>query len=347
MNVITYLYDPITKEYLGTSTADENNIPDNNTIIQPPQINSLEVAVFEETNWIIRSDYRDQAYFYKDTKKRVIFEIGQLPDDTMTILTPSQYDVWDYEHGYWREIIPKVLAEFEYSYTDLIALKNSKNILNAELNYKSLCEEDETLDEYKIWFIDQNQEFYSLIDTENNPSDCANFVDTYKDNANSSVGRDKHSGQLIVKPRPVEARFYMNCVYFKTGLDVLDQGVNSDWSINIETEGITTLTYQPSFSFYLEGGDVNAIFSSFVKPVKVKMVIAPAIPAEYGGSHYFVEQKKFLPINIPFCYSLEVITPPAYIKYYAGMPQLNELNIIFEHNVTDNAEFELSLRTYK
>ncbi len=235
--------------------------------------------------------------------------------------------------------------ENQYSYIELINLKVNKNVNNKELNFKDFSS-DEEIHDYKIWFI-SDKEYFCKINTTDHEEDCLDFETNYLAESNKSVGRDPNTGHLIIKPRPVEASFFLNHLYFKTGIDSLDAGDCPFWSIDISTSGQTILTFQPEFSYYLEGGICNTLYNTFENDIKIQMVLAPDIPEVYGGSRYFIPQKIFKPLDIPFCYSLDIEAPPAYVKYYEGMPELNTLKIIIFHNASDNADFEIALRMYK
>lgn len=83
-----YNYHPITKEYLGESTADESPlepevflIPANATRIIPPEIGENQTAVFENNEWVIKPDFRGKIYYNKSTRQQVIIDfIGNIPD---------------------------------------------------------------------------------------------------------------------------------------------------------------------------------------------------------------------------------------------------------------------------
>lgn len=88
MNI--YNFDSITYEYLSTSIADADPaeskiqgkfiplVPAYATLIKPPKVEINQTAVFENNNWVIKSDYR-QNYFKVDDNLQVqeITSIGE------------------------------------------------------------------------------------------------------------------------------------------------------------------------------------------------------------------------------------------------------------------------------
>jgi len=102
--MIIYNYSQATFEFIGQSEArpdplEENKylIPANSTEIEPPEISENQIAVFnpDTNNWDIKPDFRGKVFWNKQTKEKiVIFEIGTIPDESLTNIEPSENDVW-------------------------------------------------------------------------------------------------------------------------------------------------------------------------------------------------------------------------------------------------------------
>jgi len=80
-----YSYNPVTKEFTGTSQANPNPrapgewlIPKNATTVEPPTTISGNIAVFESGAWVTKTDLRGQTYWLEDGSKHVIEKIGDI-----------------------------------------------------------------------------------------------------------------------------------------------------------------------------------------------------------------------------------------------------------------------------
>lgn len=176
-------------------------------------------------------------------------------------------------------------------------------------------------------------------------ADLIDFETNYKSNSNLPIDvREKYTGLVQVKPRPVEATLFCEFVYFTTGdPDSLD-APNEFWYIDTSVPGITKVGAVPNFNYYVDGGGYTLIGA---KPagfnVKMTFRMAPQIPAQYGGNIYLVNGKKLLKDNDTFI--LEV--PPKFVKYYSENPYASEIQLLIEHGTSDALSFELYVRFYK
>jgi hypothetical protein len=65
-------------------------------------VGDYETAVWEQGMYVVKSDYREANYWYKESGEKVEFEIGDEPDETMTDQEPHDSDaVWDDTKGEW------------------------------------------------------------------------------------------------------------------------------------------------------------------------------------------------------------------------------------------------------
>lgn len=118
-----------------------------------------ELLVWNSIKWEIVSDYRNSDYWLKDTCEKVIFQIGDSPDNTMTdIEPPHPVAVWD--QGSWS-IPVKVQIE------DLRNQRQNEFILFDKYQLPLLWNElpEEKREEVKLWRI----AWLNVTDTMNVP----------------------------------------------------------------------------------------------------------------------------------------------------------------------------------
>lgn len=117
-----YNYDRDTKEYIGSSLAVEDPIetktqgrfipliPSCSTELEPPIAQENEVAVFDNTNWVIKPDYRGQKQVEKATKQiSEIKDIGVLAEGFQLVSTVIAEDILNHPEKY--EIVNDELVD--------------------------------------------------------------------------------------------------------------------------------------------------------------------------------------------------------------------------------------------
>lgn len=85
--ITVYAYDANTKEYLGTTQAQESPLepgitlmPSNSTAIQPPSVEEKQVAVWNGEGWNTVTDLRNTVYYDADGKEYTQKELGNMPE---------------------------------------------------------------------------------------------------------------------------------------------------------------------------------------------------------------------------------------------------------------------------
>lgn len=97
-----YLYDSTTMEFTKGTEGQPDPLgggfftPPLSTTKTPPSVTATETAIFNGTTWDIVADYRGSLYWNTETKAPVVFEIGDIPDETMTDVEPvGEHIKWD------------------------------------------------------------------------------------------------------------------------------------------------------------------------------------------------------------------------------------------------------------
>lgn len=153
-----YLYNNISGEYIKEikkqldpleSKLQKKEIyllPSNSTDIEPPVIKENEVIVFENNEWIIIPDHRNEKFYKKDTKEEVTIKtIGEIPE-TLINIKPKDTDKWDINTNKWIEDSDLILKKENYNKKLIIEEKIQKEIrkiaIENLINYGDLTEED-------------------------------------------------------------------------------------------------------------------------------------------------------------------------------------------------------------
>lgn len=91
MSKIIYNYHALTREYLGSSTADPDPmnpgswlLPAHSTEIAPAEAGEHQVAVYADNSWALQADYRGEIYYKPDRTLVEITELNVEPDPTWT-----------------------------------------------------------------------------------------------------------------------------------------------------------------------------------------------------------------------------------------------------------------------
>lgn len=178
---------------------------------------------------------------------------------------------------------------------------------------------------------------------------------SYSARANKPIEpREAETGIPKSKPRPVEGTLGMTFMYFNTGGDSVDYGEDKGESITISTStgtttlgedtGVTRVTASPNFSYYIDGGGVRLLGTSTGEyPIVINFVMAPNIPAQYGGSWKFVRNKKLFYYQDKY----ELDVPPKYVKYYEANPYANQVQIEVYHDKNISALLEFWIKIYR
>ena len=111
-----YNYHPITGEFLNSSEAfidpetskrngyDVYKLSSYSTFKEPPLCKDNYVAVFENDDWVTKSDYRGQVLYKPNGEKITITEIDVVfPDDSIFYAPPTDFIKPKFIDGEWKE----------------------------------------------------------------------------------------------------------------------------------------------------------------------------------------------------------------------------------------------------
>lgn len=153
--------------------------------------------------------------------------------------------------------------------------------------------------------------------------------------------------KLTVKDSTFSGPLYLTFCRFKTGLGGGDpsfkHGGETLWSIDVSTPGLTIVKFSPNFDYQIDGAGFRLRGPKPVnETVFSRVILAPSIPAEYGGSYPFIRN-----FEISKDYDeYERITAPKYIKYY-GAPGPSEIAFEITHDPADFVPLMVFLSIYK
>lgn len=139
MSQLAYSYLPPTGEYVDTIECQPSPresgvylIPANATILEPPQAKEHEVAVFENSAWTIRPDWRGFQYWLADGSEHKITEIGIAPpNDALNAPPPPTLDVRAAEQRAQRDALIATTDWFVLRHRDEMEI-NHKTALTVE-----------------------------------------------------------------------------------------------------------------------------------------------------------------------------------------------------------------------
>lgn len=77
-------YNPVTREFVGVSAADQDPldaenylIPADATVVTPPSVTAKQVAIYGDGAWTVLADYRGEVWYDADRKPVVVDSIGE------------------------------------------------------------------------------------------------------------------------------------------------------------------------------------------------------------------------------------------------------------------------------
>ena len=98
---VAYAVHPITKEYIGTTTADPDQLDEDNWLLPagaylevPPEVGMNEKAVMTKSGWIIVQDFRGAYYAKTDGTEIIVDEFGPLPEGVTETPKPTPFHIW-------------------------------------------------------------------------------------------------------------------------------------------------------------------------------------------------------------------------------------------------------------
>jgi hypothetical protein len=232
------------------------------------------------------------------------------------------------------------MIEINLSYSDF-----KSQIINSKiLPYQHTAAMNDIYKVYRIFAQEGNIFYFTVIDELSSQSDITDWESNYLSNSNKAIdAREPETGLIKFKPRPVEATLMMQHVYFTTGNAQSLDAPDNTWSIDCTTPGVTKVTATPPFPYYIDGGGITLIGSLPTTPLKGQFIMAPNIPAQYGGSVVLVDNLKMIFDNQRFV----IDVPPKYVKYYQENPYANQAQLHITHGESEQVNMEFMARFYK
>lgn len=229
-----YVYDKVTKEYIGTVEAyidsvasrrvghDVYLMPSYTTELVPPEANHGEVAIFQNKEWKVVPDFRGQTVYNYNTRESVVWnEIGPLPKGFTSKAIERLEDVKDNYIQIMKNNLGRCLYDTKINIpsTELYFNYGSVERLKREQSTGILMSRD---DNNKIYMLTR-QEYDVIINylivfgqylyiqkwlVENNIKKCENveILKTYKDKLDFRV--DQKQINNLVKMTPGERKAY-------------------------------------------------------------------------------------------------------------------------------------------
>lgn len=225
------------------------------------------------------------------------------------------------------------------TYQQFISYASSKNLL-----------------QYIQWIYDEGtgspRYFLTLWDggrveevTVTETADISDFETKYKNSSNLKIFPiEGATGWLKTRPRKLGGDVQLNFIYFTTCVpESLDSGDNTEYTMAVSEDATTTvIDFNPSHSYEVSGGGVCIIGYPAQKTFKMRFIAAPDIPAEYGGSFVFVNNKKFTGELDKFVLS---DVDAKLFRYHESTPTANKLRLEIVHDANERADFEFYLLT--
>lgn len=91
-----YHYHPVTNEYLGAGVADPDPLDKDNWLVpahatekEPPTLSGNQAAVFNDSEWEVKPDYRGQSYWLDHETKWTTSNVGEEPPEGATLEQPK------------------------------------------------------------------------------------------------------------------------------------------------------------------------------------------------------------------------------------------------------------------
>ena len=231
------------------------------------------------------------------------------------------------------------------SWTILKKFINDNNLI-AFLNYL------ETVDGYYAWLSYQNENF--SVTLSKGSVDCEDFENNYKNNViiKNDLAAD---GMQVVKITHVLHGRLLKDLFVQiktstkeyndvTGLIFIKLLNEQGQETNVGSEAVKTcIDFKPNFDYELYGGGLQTL-DDLDSNIYVSSLIVPDIPAQYGGSVYFVINKKILlPKENVFISGVGTTE----ILYDSQHPEKSVVRIEIGHPKGEEHQFQVELQYYK
>lgn len=218
--MLVYSYNCPTNEYIGTEEAQEDPLhpgeylmPAKSTMIEPPLLEEYQVAVFENDDWVVYPDYRDNWQVNPETKQVLLIgNIGNIIEGYI-LLTSSE------------------IAE------DLMANPDNYKIINGEIQNIEGTEEWEAMDtaKRKAVLVEDN---YCLKETKAYGGIYINYQNMqllFETKTESIVNTTATLG-IMSDEDTVNWKFYSNDIPVSVPLTKTQLGVIAKFGLNMINE---------------------------------------------------------------------------------------------------------------
>lgn len=158
------------------------------------------------------------------------------------------------------------------------------------------------------------------------------------------------SGKRVVKDEPYNGPLYQVACRFETGRDSNHASWKPPvdaptlWSIDVSNSGYTYVDFHPAFDIQVDGcGYRLRQVSPTNETVVENIILAPEIPAQYGGSYVFATNFEVIGDYDKF----ERFTAPKYLKYYPQALEANRIRFKIKHDPAEHVKLSVYLGVYK
>ena len=103
----------------------------------------------------------------------------------------------------------------------------------------------------------------------------------------------------------------------------------------------TYIDFFPEYGYTLTGGTIK-LLSDPLDVIKVAFVIAPNIPAEYGGNWPIVQNKKLVSSGDAFTEKVD----SKYFSYHAEIAEASRTRLHIDHAEGETAQIEFCLEMF-
>lgn len=228
-------------------------------------------------------------------------------------------------------------------YDDFINICEIKDLL-IQSNFRQETENSDKY--YELVAIDGNIRYECHLNSIDTSTGLADFESNYLSSSNNKISQrmrfETSSERQDVRIRQVHGDLRRTFVYAtmsSTGsLDAMDE---AEYSISCPESTHTFVDFHPSYNYALTGGSIK-LLSTPTAPIKVSFIIAPDIPAEYGGNWPIVQNKKLIEKGDTFTEKVD----SKFFKYRPEAPTSNKTRVHIDHVEGENAEIEFCLEVF-
>lgn len=228
-------------------------------------------------------------------------------------------------------------------YDDFINICSSKNLL---MQYTFRQETENSDKYYELFAIDTSFRYECHLNSIDTSTGLADFEANYKNSGNDKLSQrfrfETSSNRQDVRVCQVVGDLRRTFIYATlTSTGSFDQGNATDYIMTCPDSTHTYIDFFPAYSYSLMGGIIT-LLSNPIAPIKASFVIAPNIPAEYGGNWPIVENKKLINAGDTFIEKVD----SKYFSYNAEVAEASRTRLHIDHVAGENAQIEFCLEMF-